>query len=326
MTTMPGFAHDYPFDPTYGYDESGLLAIEPPLPPDDFEAFWKERYARAVAIPPRPSRRATEVPGREDLELYEVEYDALGLGGEATFRVGGWLLVPRQAEPVRCEVVGHGYGGRPEPALDLVEPPAARLFVCKRGFHRSARPDLPDTSEEHVLHGIGSRETYVHLGNAADLWGAVSALVEWFPHLADRIDYTGGSFGGGIGALAMPWESRVRRVHLDVPSFGNHPLRLTMRCRGSGEAVRLYHQAHPEVAEVLRYFDAAGAARFMRQPTLVSVARFDPAVPPPGQFSVFNALPGSREILIRDGGHFEYPDLPRDREKLRRAMAAWFSV
>jgi len=63
---------------------------------------------------------------------------------------------------------------------------------------------------------------------------------------------------------------------------------------------------------VIQYFDAATAARFMRQPALVGCARFDAAVPPPGQFSVFNAIPSEKKLVARAGGHWEYPELPRD--------------
>ena len=45
---------------------------------------------------------------------------------------------------------------------------------------------------------------------------------------ARRLDYMGISFGGGIGALALPWDERFHRAHLNVPSFGHHPLRLTL--------------------------------------------------------------------------------------------------
>ena len=68
------------------------------------------------------------------------------------------------------------------------------------------------------------------------------------------------SFGGGVGALALPWDDRFGAAHLNLPSFGHYPLRLTMPCIGSGEAVRRYHAEHPDVLDVLRYFDAATAA------------------------------------------------------------------
>lgn len=325
-TPPPMFTHDLPFDPTYGYTESEMLAIEPPTPDDDFEAFWREKFRASLAIETEIALAPfTGAIKRDDIVVEEINFSALGLNGARPVRLGGWLIRPTRVEPTRLEVQGHGYGGREAPELPARHDPVVRLQLCKRGFHRSLQPDLPvNDSSKHVVAGIESRETYVHLGNAADLWAAVKVLAEMFPRLAHRLDYSGGSFGGGIGAIAMPWDDRVRRVFLDVPSFGNHPIRLRCQCNGSGEAVRQLYLSGHDVTGVLHYFDAAITARFMNKPTLVGCARFDPAVPPPGQFSVYNAIPCDKKLVARDGGHFEYPRLLRDQVILGREAQAWF--
>lgn len=317
------FNHDLPFDPTYGYDEAQLRAIEPPPAPDDFASFWQLQYQRALDVPTRFEVLRPLETRRSDVVVEQIAFDAMGLNGAPAVRLGGWLITPTREPVRRLMVVGHGYGGREAPDIGANLDGVAMLQLCCRGFHLSTQSDLPvNDSSQHVIHGIESRETYVHLGNAADLWAAVKTLRERFPEHATRLDYSGGSFGGGIGALAMPWEARVRRVVLDVPSFGNHPLRLQMQCNGSGEAVRQLHQRR-DVMPVLQYFDAAIAARFMRQPTLVGCALFDPAVPPPGQFSVYNALPCRKQLVVRPGGHWEYPSLPRELVRLERAARDW---
>ncbi|MEZ5576382.1 MAG: hypothetical protein R3F44_12440 [Candidatus Competibacteraceae bacterium] len=38
----------------------------------------------------------------------------------------------------------------------------------------------------------------------------------------------------------------------------------------------------------------------------VAAARFDPAVPPPGQFAVYNALAGPKELFVLRAGHFDH--------------------
>ena len=217
-------------------------------------------------------------------------------------------------------VVSHGYGGREEPDFHLPFRRAALIFPCARGISRSACAGIPSNPDDHVLHGIERRETCVLGGCAADtVWCAASALLELFPMAARRLDYLGISFGGGIGALALPWDERFHRAHLNVPSFGHHPLRLALPGVGSGEAVRRYQQRTGRALATLRSFDAAAAARYLRIPVHVAAARFDPAVPPPGQFAIYNALAGEREgglarparlagpgaqseILAQDGG------------------------
>jgi len=312
------FPHAFPFDPTYGRTREQLLAIRAPAEPADFVSFWQRTYAEARAVPLalelRPS--ATALPDRL---VFDVAFTSLG-----GFRLGGWLTVPRDRPPTRGFVVNHGYGGRDAPDAWLPDDTAAAIFPCARGLSRSARPDIGAVAALHVLHGIAHRETYIHRGCVADVWAALRALQEHFPSLT-RFDYIGSSFGGGIGALAAPWEPAFARVFLGVPSFGHHPFRLSVPCVGSGEAVRLRAQRDPSIADVLRYFDASIAARHLAKPTLVECALFDPAVPPPGQFAVYNALPGPKELIVIPASHFEYPAAVAVEQSTHARMTAFFA-
>jgi cephalosporin-C deacetylase len=175
-----------------------------------------------------------------------------------------------------------------------------------------------------VIHGITSRETYLIRACVASLWAAASALLALHPRLEGRIGYSGASFGGGLGALAMPWEERFRRGVLVVPTFGHHPLRLRCPCVGSGESVRRWRAAHPDVERVLPFFDAAISARHIAVPTLVAPALFDPAVPPPGQWAVANAIPDARIHPLR-AGHFTHSGEAADEASFAVAEAQWLS-
>jgi cephalosporin-C deacetylase len=93
---------------------------------------------------------------------------------------------------------------------------------------------------------------------------------------------------------------------------------------GSGAAVRRYYAEHPDVTSVLAYYDAAVAALHIDIPVMVSPARFDPAVPPPGQFAVANAIP-DHALFVRAAGHFDYPGLAAEQQALRAAEVRWFS-
>ena len=309
-----------PADPTYGYDLERLLTVSAPKGPVDFVDFWNASFAEAMQVPLRIERREIASP-HPGTKLFEVEYDALG-----GVRIGGWITMPADGKFTRGVVVGHGYGGRDAAPASEPGPAAVAIYPCARGFNRSARKDIPNESAGHVLHGIRSRETYVHRGCAADLWGAASVLLELFPEIAGRLDYMGGSFGGGIGALALPWDKRFRKAYLDVPSFGNHPLRVTLPCAGSGEAVRLYYEKHPEVMNVLVYFDAATAARHINIPVFVAAALSDPAVPPPGQYAVYNGLAGPKELYAKRASHCAYPEEARENREIWERLDKWFAI
>ncbi len=310
--------HDYSFDPTYGYSLDTLLQVGSPPEPEDYERFWRDTYARTLATPPRPTLKRIDPIG--DYEAFEIEYD--GLDG---FRVGGWITVPKHAESVRGVVVGHGYGGRSEATPNLPGPPAVSIFPCGRGFHRSARADLPNTGHQHVLVGIESRDTYLHRGCITDMWSAASALIELHPQLASHVHYVGGSFGGGIGAMALPWEPRFKRAFLDVPSFGNHPVRVECECGGSGQSIQRLWRTKPAILDVLRYYDATLAARHTTTPTFVAAAVFDPAVPPPGQFAVYNCLAGEKRLFVREAAHFTWPGQGDEDKRLNAELEQWFN-
>ncbi|MEU0134123.1 acetylxylan esterase [Streptomyces sp. NPDC006296] len=320
---MAPFAHEFPFDPAHGLALADLLRVPAPDAPGDFAAFWRERHAEARAVATAPQVGPAEEE-RDGVRLHGVTFTSVG-----GVRLGGWLALPVDGPAAHGFVVGHGYGGRGEagPDVPLPLPASAAILPCVRGTgSRSLLPGVPDDAAGHVLHGIGSRDTYVIGACAADLWCAASALQELLPGLAGpgRLGYLGESFAGGLGALALPWDDRFAAAQLTVPTFGNHPLRLTLPCVGSGESVRAHHREHPEVTEVLRYFDAATAAARLELPTLVAAALFDPAVPPPGQFAVHNALPGPRELEVLSAGHFGHEGLARETAALARRRTRFF--
>jgi cephalosporin-C deacetylase len=155
---------------------------------------------------------------------------------------------------------------------------------------------------------------------------AVSVLTELYPQLDGRIGYSGISFGGGIGALAIPFDPRIDRGHLVVPTFSNMPLWLTLPTVGSGHSVQTYQKTHPDVLKTLSLFDAATAATRIDIPMLVAVARFDPAVAPPCQFSVANALSPSNhhETFVLDAGHFDYPGSQEQHALLAENVRRFF--
>jgi cephalosporin-C deacetylase len=315
---MQPLAHPYPFDPSYGYTLPRLLQIPPPPAPADFAAFWQRRYRQALTLDPQPRLGPVNL-SHPRLEVFDLEF--LSTDG---FRIGGWLVRPRDGVSRRAFIMGHGYGGIQAPDFDLPFLDAVYVFPCFRGLSRSRRAPISEDPNWHVLHDIDQRHRYILGGCVADLWLAVSALLRLHPTLSGHLGYLGISFGGGIGALAMPWDQRIGRVHLFVPSFGHHPLRLTLPTTGSGEALRRYQRAHGNVMETLQYYDAASAAAYMTRPVLVAAALFDPVVAPPGQFAIYNALVGDKRLFLLDAGHFPYPRQAEQQARLKAAIRELF--
>jgi cephalosporin-C deacetylase len=314
----PVLAHDYPFDPTYGYDLAGLLNIESPPEPADFADTWRARYKAAVALDPQPEVGGSD-QGHERLECRDIAYRSTD-----GFTIRGWLLMPRDRPPARALICGHGYGGMSGPDFPLPCADALYLLPCFRGLCRSTRPPISDNPWWHVLHDIDKPDRYILRGCVEDLWAGVSAVLALYPWLAGAIGYLGMSFGGGIGALALPWEPRIARGHLNVPTFGHHPLRLALPTTGCGESVRQFVQEHRHTAVTLSGYDAAIAARHIKQPMHLACALFDPVVPPPGQFAIYNALAGDKRLHVSRAGHFDHPGRAADEACLLEELTAFF--
>lgn len=307
------------FDPTYGYTLERLLNVSPPQTPDDFATFWQARYSRAISIDPRPRLH----PYRYSHNYYEC-FD-LNYRSTDDFEIGGWALIPKHAPVTRGVIVGHGYGGREGPDLELPIPGAAILFPCFRGLSRSRRWPVSDNPNYHILHGIDNRDQYILGGCVEDLWLSVSALLQLFPTVTGHVGYLGISFSGGIGMLALPWETRIQRAHCNVPSFGNHPLRLQLPTWGSAAAVQDYQRSHGNILATLSYYDAAVAARYIHVPVHVAAALADPVVAPPSQFSIYNALPYQKKLFLLDKGHSDYPGKQAQEQALLSELQSFFS-
>ena len=223
-------------------------------------------------------------------------------------------------------MIGHGYGGRTAPDHDRVPADTAAIFPAAPGTEPNAGSRFPPLPSEHVLAGLAHRNTYSHRFAAADLWRAATVLLDVAPAAAEALDFSGGSFGGGIGAMALPWDSRFRRASLDVPSFGHHSIRLGRRCTGSGEAVREHLRRHSEARSVLDYFDAATAARHISIPVHVAAALLDPAVDPRGQFAVYHALAGPKRLTVRANGHLDGPIAELSEQMALRDATDFFAL
>ena len=92
--------------------------------------------------------------------------------------------------------------------------------------------------------------------------------------------------------------------------------------------MQTYQKTHGSVLKTLRMFDAATAASRIKVPMLAAVALFDPAVAPPCQYAVANALPTSKynETFILDAGHFDYPGSTEQNAILREKVRDFFKV
>jgi cephalosporin-C deacetylase len=311
--------HNYPFDPTYGYSLDALLKVAAPAPPADYEAYWRRRYEQTFRLRPQAELSDTR---RERLgwRIFELAFTSTN-----NVCIGGWFLTPASGSVRRGLIVGHGYGGRSGPDFDCLLEETALLFPCFRGLGRSVMAQVSSDPQWHVLQNIEDRDRYILGGCIEDLWTAVTVLLALRPEVEGRIGYVGSSFGGGIGALALAWDKRVRLAHLHIPTFGHQPLRLQLPTTGSAASLQQFARSRADVVQTLSYYDAAVAARFITIPVQCACARFDPAVAPPGQFAIYNSLAGPKDLVLLRAGHHAIPDQEQENGRLFREMTRFLN-
>ena len=301
MTLPQPYATWFPdaaFDGSSGRTEADLRAVRPVPAPPGFAERWRHWRSEAAAMDAAPVVLSTvEEQGRRVSVVEHAGVDGV--------RLRAWVVEPLQGAPRAGVVHGHGYGGREAVDLARVPDDVAAIYPVARGLGTlNAGVGAPEPTPEHVLAGIEDPDRYVLGLCARDLWLAADVLVALVGTLP--LYYVGESFGGGIGALALPWDDRFVGATLIVPSFGHYDERLAVPCLGSGETVRQYVQRHPEAREVLRWFDSSTSIGFARMPVRVEAALWDQYVPPQGQFAVA-AGAADVELAVLPAGHAEYP-------------------
>jgi len=317
---MIPISHPYPFDPTYGYTQESLLRVAAPEEPADFADFWRGAYGDSWSHEPKVRVMDTGYTER-GWRLYDLYYTSTG-----GIKIGGWMVVPTRGPIRRGFVVGHGYGGRYNGDFHYPLKESVIVFPCLRGMNaRSLNQPISPETRYHVLHDIDKPRHYIMRGCVEDTWLAVTALLNLFPHVAGHVGYLGGSLGGGVGALALAWDDRIQMAHLRVPTFGNQPLRLKLPTTGSGAAVIEFDKKCPGMAlDTLQYYDAATAARHIKIPVHCACALFDPCVAPPGQFAVYNALAGRKELYVQDAGHHPYDNEEQQNTEIMGEIESFF--
>lgn len=311
--------HEYGFDPTYGYSLAQLLAVTAPKEPKDFDTFWQARYQNALKLSAYPQTTLLK-ENTLGWRVFHISYLSTD-----HFLIHGWLLVPASGVIKRGFIIGHGYGGREQPDFHLPFKEAALLFPCFRGLSLSAKPPISTEPNWHVLHDINQKDRYILGGCVEDVWLAVTALLTLFPHLTGHLGYLGISFSGGIGALALAFEKRIARGHLNIPAFGHHTLRLKLPTLGSTHSLLQFYKQHKKhTLTVLRYFDAAIAAKRIQQAMHCACALYDPYVAPPGQFTIYNALPNDKALFVLKAGHHNYSEQFQQQQALLHELDLFF--
>jgi cephalosporin-C deacetylase-like acetyl esterase len=269
-------------------------------PPDDFDAFWKQKIAaaEAVALNPLVEKGKLEQPG---LECFRVRLD----------NVNGTHVYGQFAKPAKpgkfpailvCEAAGVG----PLPAYEIV-PHALNGYIAMNVMaHDVPGDESPEfykklketTLKAYTTIGNTDREKSYFLRMFQGCYQAVRYLSTRDDWDGKTLIVTGGSQGGMQALVTAGLNPSVTAVIAYVPAgcdvTGPFAGRATgwPYWRGWGE------EPNKKTIEVGRYFDVVNFAPRIKCPALVMMGLIDDTSPATGVMAAFNQIPGPKERMI----------------------------
>lgn len=278
--------------------------------PADFDDFWEQTLeeSRALARPVRLTRVDSPL---QSVEVYDVVFS--GFAGDS---IGGWLLLPADAdEPLPAVVEFNGYGGGrglPHERLGWASSGYAHFIMDTRGQGsvwgtggvtddpHGAGPSTPG----YMTRGIEDPHDYYYRRVFTDGVLAVDALRTLDRIDSARIALVGGSQGGGITIAVAGLASGIVAAMPDVPFLCQFERAVGMTGHDPYQEIVRYLSVHRDAVErtfeTLSYFDGVNFARRATAPALFSVALLDPICPPSTVYAARNTWGGTADIV-------EYP-------------------
>lgn len=271
-------------------------------PPDDFDAFWKEKVAELTAIPMNVTLTPVDV-GDPKIEYFKVTMDNIGgrkIHGQLARPAGkGALPAILQVQwagvyPLHRDwVLGHARGGWMAlniEAHDLPIDESAAFYKEKAAKELSDYPGI----------GNESRETSYFLPMFLSCHRAVQYLTERPDWGGKALVVHGGSQGGYQAIVTAGLHPAVTAFAANVPAGCDHTGRQAGRAPGwPNWASRTWQKKdEAKMLAASRYFDAMNFAARAKCPALVGVGLADTTCPSEGVLATVNQLKGPKKIIL----------------------------
>ncbi|GBC92472.1 Cephalosporin-C deacetylase [bacterium HR15] len=288
------------------------VLLKQPAPPPDFEAFWQAVVAESDALPLIYERVHQPEDDTPSHHIYRLRWrGADGKGRE------GWYAVPAafQNKPLPGLLYLPGYGIN---AVSINENTAfSRFITLAPNLHGYAvEPSIPYSPEYgYFTQGIESPQTYVYRRLMLDSILAARVLAAQPEVDSHRLIAAGLSQGGGLAVMLGAWCSLVRVVVAELPAltYWEYLLDATVwryPIKEFADYMQATGHSKEALLATLQYFDTVNHAPLVRVPVQLSLALKDPGIRPPVVFSLYDALPRPKRLLIyEDLGHDWSPEM-----------------
>ncbi len=292
-----------------------------PYVPEDFDAFWREAVEEPRAQPLDYHRSL-----KNDFERPGFVVESLRFRGMYGATLHGWLAYPE--------------GVRRAPAF-LWIPPYGREsllpndYGTREGFttlsfnffgHEAFHQEVYVPERGYFAEGAEDPHAWIFRTMFQNAMLAARVLQAQIEADENRIGCMGMSQGGGMSIWMGAWCPIVRAVVADMPFLGAMHDTLSRQVyryplKELTEYASSIPLGMPRIQHTLSYFDTLNMATRCRVPTLVSLGEKDPSCRPPVVESIFEALPGEKQLVRYAGGHDWDPGMVEgNREWLARHL------
>lgn len=273
-------------------------------PPEDFDAFWRDKIRSLRRIP----ARAQLIPKASDRD--GIEFGILRLDQLAGKHVWAQMAKPQDVS-----------GKKKYPALVILEwgppHPLAKATVADRAAEgwlavniepHDVLPDQPQSYYDALPSSLQQFETsgprdrdhyfllYMYLGN-----------IRVIDYVADRSDWDrktlvviGTSMGGLQTLCAAALHPKVTALSVNSPAGAD----ANGLAHGRQVGWPWLGKSDPMELQTARYFDAVNCARRIKVPSFVAFGFIDILTPPVGNWAIYNAIRGPKEVMaLPNAGH-----------------------
>jgi cephalosporin-C deacetylase len=270
-------------------------------PPDDFDAFWKEKIAELGAVPMNVQLTPVDVGDAK------VEYVKITMDNVRGSKIYGQIARPagKQELPALLQVqwagvypldrnwvIGHAKNGWLSMNIIAHDLPIDE----KPDFYREkSEKELKD----YPIQGSDDREKSYFLRMFLSCYRAVEYLTKREDWNKKALVVHGGSQGGYQSIVTAGLHPAVTAFAANVPAGCDHTGKQAGRAPGwPNWAARLMGKDAARTLAASRYFDAMNFATRIQCPGLIGLGLIDPVCPPEGVLATVNQMKGPKKVII----------------------------
>ncbi|HUR38300.1 MAG TPA: acetylxylan esterase [Planctomycetota bacterium] len=270
-------------------------------PPEDFDAFWKEKIAELAAVP------YDTVLTPVDVGNPAVEYFKITMNNIRGSKIQGQIARPagKKTLPAMLQVQYAGVYGLPKDwVVNNAKNGWLSMNILAHDLPIDEKPEFYKAKSEkeladYPLIGSDDREKSYFLRMFLSCYRAVEYLTQREDWDKKALVVQGGSQGGYQAIVTAGMCPAVTAMAANVPAGCDHTGKQAGRAPGwPNWAARLMGKDGAKTLAASRYFDAMNFAPKIQCPSLVGVGLVDPVCPPEGILATVNQIKGPKKIIV----------------------------